>query len=95
VSEASDLLTDRIARVRARLPGLEVAARVTEGTPLRVLIGEAERARVLVVGTRGRSGYTGILMGSTSNALLEFAPCPVVVVHPPVTGAPPRPRTAS
>ena len=42
----------------------------------------AAGARVLVVGTRGRIDQTGILMGSTSQALVEFATCPVVVVHP-------------
>jgi nucleotide-binding universal stress UspA family protein len=36
---------------------------------------------MLVVGTRGETGHAGIMMGSTSIALLEFAPCPVVVVH--------------
>jgi nucleotide-binding universal stress UspA family protein len=93
VSEASDFLAARTTQVRARLPELEMTPQVVEGTPLGVLIGQAERARVLVVGTRGRTGYTGILMGSTSNALLEFAPCPVVVVHPPESGS--RSRTAS
>lgn len=85
--EAGQLLDDRLAPVRERLPGLGIAAEVVEGTPLEILINRAEQARVLVVGTRGRRGYTGILMGSTSNALLEFAPCPVVVVHPPTGGA--------
>ena len=37
---------------------------------------------MLVVGTRGRTGQTGILMGSTSLSLVDFANCPVVVVHP-------------
>jgi len=95
MSEASELLADRLTLVRYRWPELDVTAQVTEGTPLGVLIAQAEQARLLVVGTRGGTGYTGILMGSTSNALLEFAPCPVVVVHPPTTVAQPRPRTAS
>jgi nucleotide-binding universal stress UspA family protein len=94
-SEASDLLADRLTTIRNRMPGLDVVAQVTEGTPVGVLIAQAEQARVLVVGTRGPNSYTGILMGSTSNALLEFAPCPVVVVHPSAIGAPACPRTAS
>jgi nucleotide-binding universal stress UspA family protein len=94
-TEASDLLADRLIPVRTRLPGLDVVAQVAEGTPLGVLIAAAEQARVLVVGTRGATGYAGILMGSTSNALLEFAPCPVVVVHPSAIDGLPHPRTAS
>lgn len=89
LAEATDLLDERLAPVRYRLPTLEVVAEVVEGTPLRALIGLAEKARMVIVGTRGRTGYTGILMGSTSNALLEFAPCPVVVVHPPAAAGHP------
>lgn len=81
VTEANRLLEAQLASAPQRYPGLAIERQVVEGTPLRTLIGRASEARVLVVGARGSTGHTGVLMGSTSNALLEFASCPVVVVH--------------
>jgi nucleotide-binding universal stress UspA family protein len=41
---------------------------------------------VLVLGTRGLGGFTGMLLGSVSRACVEYAPCPVVIARSP--GAP-------
>ena len=99
VAEATDFLAARLAPVRERHPGLAIEPRVIEGTPLRTLIDSVPGARVLVVGARGRTGHTGMVMGSTSNALLEFAPCPIVVVHgrrpAPADAAAERPGTGA
>ena len=42
---------------------------------------EAVKARLLVVGSHGRGGFAGMLLGSTSRALLRLAPCPLMVVR--------------
>ena len=42
----------------------------------------AERARLLVVGHRSTRPGPGMALGSTSQALVEFAPCPVAVIKP-------------
>ncbi len=81
MAEATSLLATQLTWVPERYPGLAIEQQVVEGTPLRALIGRASGARALVVGARGGTGHTGVLMESTSNALLGFAPCPVVVVH--------------
>ena len=50
--------------------------------PVRVLSEYAERAQLIVVGSRGRGGFKGLLLGSTSNALMQTADCPVLIVRP-------------
>jgi nucleotide-binding universal stress UspA family protein len=56
---------------------------VVEGEPARVLVELAEHAELLVVGTRGRGGFAGLLLGSVSQRCAERSPCPVVVVPSP------------
>jgi nucleotide-binding universal stress UspA family protein len=46
------------------------------------LLAAADGASLLVVGSRGRGGFSGLLLGSTSQALVYHAPCPLVVARP-------------
>lgn len=58
-----------------------VHLRVIRGHPAQVLLDAARDAELLVVGNRGRGGFTGMLLGSVSQYLVIHARCPVVVVH--------------
>ncbi len=75
-------LETRIATWRGKYPDLEVDTRVVrDRVPARALRHAAPDARLIVVGTRGRGPVAGGVLGSTGNALLAHAPCPVAIVH--------------
>lgn len=76
------VLDSAVAAVGAEHPGLAVHTQVTAGSPAAVLVDASQSARLVVVGSRGRGGFTGLLLGSTSHALLHHAHCPVAVVRP-------------
>jgi len=51
------------------------------GKAARLLVERSEEASVVVVGTRGLGGFSGLLLGSTSRAVLREAHSPVIVVR--------------
>jgi nucleotide-binding universal stress UspA family protein len=50
------------------------------GTPVTSLLAAAEGAALLVVGSRGRGGFAGLVLGSVGQQCAQHAPCPVVIV---------------
>ena len=62
---------------------METVAR--EGDPAHAIAEEAEKrgADLIAMGTRGRSGLRHLLMGSTAERVVEFAPCPVMTLRRP------------
>ncbi|TCP47898.1 nucleotide-binding universal stress UspA family protein [Tamaricihabitans halophyticus] len=74
-------LDDRLARWRDKYPQVPTTVQLAHGRPRHELIEAGKRAQLLVVGSRGRSGFPGLLLGSTSHALLHHAPCPVIVAR--------------
>lgn len=72
---------DVLARWRERFPDVDVRQRVVAGRPAPELIECSGGAELLVVGSRGRGGFVGLLLGSVSHAVLHHARCPVAVVR--------------
>lgn len=58
-----------------------VTYRAVHGAPSTILIAVSQHARMLVVGTRGRGGLAGLLLGSVSERCVRHATCPVLVVR--------------
>lgn len=73
-------LDAEIKWVKTHYPSLKVTAAVKPGDPIALLAKQTKQAQLTVVGTRGRSGFTGALMGSVSRGVLLRAVGPVMVV---------------
>ncbi|MPZ78949.1 MAG: universal stress protein [Actinophytocola sp.] len=78
---AYQTLAERLAGWREKYPDVHVTREVVRDHPSRALLRYAEGARLVVVGTRGRGGFRGLVLGSTGQHLLHHAPCPVAIVR--------------
>ncbi|WP_019926496.1 universal stress protein [Nocardia sp. BMG111209] len=76
------LLAERLAGWQEKYPEVTVTRRVYPLEPAGVLIDWSKHAQLVVVGSRGRGGFRGLLLGSTSNSLVQQAHCPVMIVRP-------------
>ncbi|KSZ56114.1 universal stress protein [Rhodococcus pyridinivorans KG-16] len=77
------VLSESLAGRAEGFPDVQVRPIVVMDQPARYLREQAERAQLLVVGSRGRGGFVGMLLGSTTRALLHTASmtCPLLVVR--------------
>ena len=80
IEEMQEKLEAGVEWLRSEFPGLEVSSEIIDGVPVDVLVGESKTARLTVVGTRGHGGFTGALLGSTSQGIISHAHGPVMVV---------------
>ncbi|MEW2446888.1 universal stress protein [Streptomyces parvulus] len=80
-AEEERLLGAALAGMRARYPDVQVERRSVQGPTRPALIEASRDARLVVVGSRGRGGFAGLLLGSVSQAVLQHAHCAVAVVR--------------
>ncbi|AOR30034.1 universal stress protein [Streptomyces fodineus] len=83
VQTGAGVLDDAQARIALARPGLGTDVVLARGHPAEALVAAARDAdaRLIVVGTRGRGGFTGLLVGSVSLKLAAHADRPVAVVR--------------
>jgi len=81
--DARETLDRVVDGVLAELGGdrIRVERAAVEGVPARELVEAARGAELLVVGSRGHGGFTGLLLGSVSQQCAQHAPCPIVIVR--------------
>ncbi|MGO4383606.1 universal stress protein [Specibacter sp. RAF43] len=69
------------AWLRNHFPKLPIEVRLVEGSAVEVLVKASETSQLLVMGTRGRGGFAGMLLGSTTDGVRHHAKGPVMVVR--------------
>jgi nucleotide-binding universal stress UspA family protein len=77
VTEALNVVVDRAL---VEHPGFTMRRHVLDGSGAELLTEFSTATDLIVLGSRGRGGFTGLLLGSTSQAVLHHASCPVMVV---------------
>jgi len=70
---------DEVARER---PEVEVESRAVQGSAAETLVEASRNADMLVLGSRGHGGFSGLLLGSVGQQCVHHASCPVVIVRP-------------
>lgn len=80
-AEEIRLLTETMAGWQEKYPDVDVRRVVVRDRPAHALLDAAQGAALLVVGARGRGGFTGLLLGAVGLAALHHGPCPVAIVH--------------
>ncbi len=70
-----------IDTLKTEFPTVSVSSRIEEGHPSEVLVAASRRAELLVVGSRGHGGFSGMLIGSVSQHCATHAASPVVIVR--------------
>lgn len=82
LKDRQDMLQEELADLVKQYPEVRVEEVVERDRPINALRDAAVDAQLVITGSHGRGGFKGMLLGSTSRALLQYAPCPMMVVRP-------------
>jgi len=80
-SRAAEILAERLAGWQERYPDVTVHRRLVFDRAALHLLDESELAQLVVVGSHGRGGFAGMLLGSVSTAVVHAARIPVIVAR--------------
>ncbi len=88
---STHVVDSSVALARSSWPTLRVEGRVEDGPADQILIAASAEADFVVVGSRGRGAFEGLLLGSVSHAVIHGSHCPVGVIGTDSHGEPPTP----
>ncbi|NUT18868.1 MAG: universal stress protein [Hamadaea sp.] len=80
-SAEREVMHSRVDPLAKQYPDVSVGLRLVAGSAGSALIAAAERAQLVVVGHRGRGGFTGLLLGSVGLHLMRHTDCPLMIVR--------------
>lgn len=74
------VLSEALSGYPQKFPDVKMSERVVQRRPAATLVELSQGAQVVVVGSRGRGGFKGLLLGSVSQQVLHHAGCLVLIV---------------
>ncbi|AKN17851.1 universal stress protein [Mycobacterium haemophilum] len=81
-TRGEEVLAERLAGWQEQYPDVHVQRRLVCDKPAHWLIEESQHAQLVVVGSHGRGGFPGMLLGSVGSALAQSAQAPLIIVRP-------------
>lgn len=80
-SMAEEVLAERLAGWQEQYPDVQVRRTVVQAQPARRIVEQSREVQLVVVGSRGRGGFAGMLVGSVGETVAQMATVPVIVAR--------------
>ena len=79
--DAANVLDEVVSATHEAHPNLKLVSSLLQGPTAQTIMERAKEADMVVVGSRGRGGFSGLLLGSVGQQLVHHCPVPVVIIH--------------